>query len=221
MGQLDSPLCLGVVRGGGEMKLRSVAAALSLVVAVLLLAQPVLAGKSNTVTVSDAKDDLKMMYFTYANDGPSWPDNSPIELADCLDVKEASISKQKDSFVLTMTMWCDDLSEDLCLPPGVSQIGWGFGFDTDSDLYSDVFVGVLYDGCTVYNPSPTGISWTIAGATIKMSIDEDVIGDPSTIAWNYYVMVWWAPRDLMTWGGWWTVDYIDSWKVTEFAFWPA
>ncbi|HEX9908368.1 MAG TPA: hypothetical protein VGB78_07900 [Thermoplasmata archaeon] len=202
------------------MQLRTVAA-LSVFVAALMLAQPVLAGKANTVTVTDAKDDLKKMYFLNANYGPSWPDNSPIELAECLDVKEASISKQKDTFVLTMTMWCNDLLADLYLPPGTSQIGWGFGFDTDSDYYSDVFIGVLYDGCTVYNPDPTELSWKIAGATIEMSFDEDIIGDPATIAWNYYVMVWWAPRDLLTWGGWWAVDYTDSWLDTKFAFWPA
>ena len=51
---------LGVVRGGGEKQLKAIAAALSVLITVLMLAQPVLAGEtSNKLTIPDVQGDLK------------------------------------------------------------------------------------------------------------------------------------------------------------------
>jgi hypothetical protein len=144
-----------------------------------------------------------------------------------VDVKQVSVSKQKDTFVLTMTMWCGDLLSELALPPGTNQIKWGFGINTDFDYDSEFFLGAFYDGSTLYPEAGTAagdsfeIGLSVAGPTLVVTLDEDLIGDPASFAWNYFVIVSWSPPELMTWGGWWTVDNIDTWMDTVWAYWPA
>jgi len=223
------PLCLGVVRGGGETYLRTVATAFSVVIALLMFAQPVLAEESNTVTVSDVKNDLVMMgvVFQQTTMIKEWPDKSPVAYADYLDVKEASVSKQGDTFVVTMTMWCKDLLAEVRMPIGSQhgkQIAWWLEFVSVVDK-SSCYAGVWWNGNEMLplDLSPNVI-WSVEGATITMRFNEDMLGDTSSIQWRYFVMLCLAPVGVYTWGGYWRVDLPDcySWPTNRgYALWPA
>ena len=211
--------------------MKAVAVGLSVMVAALMLAQPVLAGKTNTITLSDAKDDLHKWWGARGvsgNYGAPWPDNSPIGNADFLDVKEASISKQKSTFVLTMTMWCDDLMADLALPPGVKEVFWAHGFDTNFDGWDEYIIAVAWNQSTFYERTyndgtdiPIEFTWSITGATITMYLDADKIGNPSSFGWWYRTQAEWSPVELYVYGGYWDVDRPDSYPVSVYAIWPA
>jgi hypothetical protein len=219
------PLASWVVRGGGETQLRAVVAAtISILIAGIMLAQPALAGRANTVTVCDPEDDLVKIG---TGGGPNlyapWPEGSPINQAEFLDVKEATISKVKDTFVLTMTMYCDDLLADLALPPGTQLILWGHALDTDLDGIAEFAIGVAYDGSAFFKMrysaegAAIDFEWSICGPTITMHIDEDMIGDPSEAKWHFIMQVQWSPPFAV--GGWWNVDRMED--PSGYAVWPA
>jgi len=199
-----------------------------MVVAALMLAQPVLAGKTaNTVMVSDVKGDLSKLYLPNGGAAP-WPENSPVGQADYMDIKEVSISKQTDTFVLTMTMWCKDLLAELvAMPKGTNMLTWCHFLDTNLDGRYDFVIALGWDGSTFYswnvkigNPSidldpPT---WCITGATITLRVDANAIGNPSSLALWSVTRVYWSPFELNIFGGWFNVDIPDTWQSTV---WPA
>lgn len=212
--------------------MKAVVVGLSMMVAALMLAQPVLAGKDNTITLSDAKDDLHKWWFARGvsgNYGAPWPDNSPIGSADFLDVKEASISKQKGTFVLTMTMWCDDLMAELALPPGVKEVFWAHDFDINFDGWLEYAIAVAWNESTFYERTynmgtdiPIEFTWSITGATITMYLDASIIGDPSSLAWDYRTQPEWSPVELYVYGGYWNVDIPDCYTSgSTYTIWPA
>ncbi len=230
--------------------MKTVAAlALSIMVAVLMFAPSVHAGTTNTVTVSDAKDDLRMAtwanmrgkgaYHNIFGDrlGNFWPANSPVGKADYLDVREASISKQEDTFVVTMTMWCDDLNAEVEMPIGKQdkQIAYIFiwkNLDTGT-VYGvhfewlnskwDTWGNIWFDGV------PTqwvDFTWSVTGATITLCFNKNQIGNPSSIAWGYEVLIdiyFTSGRDPYHVGGCFFVDFPDSFTSggSFWATWPA
>ena len=212
--------------------MRAVAATLSMLLVVLMLAQPVLAGKSsNMVTLVDAEHDLmkynaNFMYYGLGVCQP-WPVNSPVQTAEYLDMEGASIEKQRDTFVLTLTMYCDDLLADVEMPIGGEQnpqIAWTH-YLVNLDDGSDYLIGVWWDGSKM---SPLDLcpdlKWEMTAAdTITMWIDEDMMGDPSSIAWSPGVLLDVAPVWLPTFGGWWWVDMPDNYVGGDsgYYFWPA
>jgi len=208
--------------------LRTVATAFSLIIALFMLAQPVLAEESNTVTVSDDRNDLVKMgaAFQGARIVKEWPVNSPVAYADCLDAKEASVSKQGDTFVVTMTMWCEDLIAEVRMPIGSQhgkQIAWYLEFiGADKSSYS---VGVWWDGNKMLPLDwRTDFTWSVTGATITMCFNEAMMGDTSSIEWRYFVYLCLAPVGVYTWGGYWIVDVPAgySWPTNRgYATWPA
>jgi hypothetical protein len=151
-------------------------------VAVIMLAQPMVAGQpNNKITLADGQGDLTKYDATYvvASLGAAklWPANSPVQKADYLDVREASIEKQGDTFVLTMTMWCGDLLADVEMPIGAQhgkQIAWIHYFINLKDG-SDYEIGVWWDGSRMLplDLSPD-LTWSIipGSATITMSFNE-------------------------------------------------
>lgn len=194
-----------------------------------MLAQPVLAEGSNTVTVSDDRNDLVKMgaAFQGARIVKEWPVNSPVAYADYLDVKEASVSKQGDTFVVTMTLWCEDLIAEVRMPIGSQhgkQIAWYLQFISLDDE-SSYQVGVWWNGNEMLSlDMRTDFTWSITGATITMCFDKDMMGNPSSIQWRYFVLLCIAPVYLPTWGGYWLVDLPDcySWPTNRgYAIWPA
>lgn len=213
--------------------MKAIAAALSILIAVLMLAQPVLAGEtSNKLTIPDVQGDLKKQYFVamalglYGNTGnlgPSWPDNSPIGKAGYLDVREATIEKLDDgTFEVTMTMWCTDLLAELTLTPGTKRIAYVPVFDTDLDGYFDYHIAVAYEGSTPFHAGDFDFASSITGAKITMWFDEDRIGNPSSLGFAYIVVVWWAPPSINPWGGCWNVDIRDSWtEGPGYPIWSA
>jgi len=207
--------------------LRAVAATLSILVAALMLAQPALAGKTaDMVSVSDVSGDLNKLYLYNGKTAP-WPDNSPIGQADYLDIKEVSISKQKGTFVLTMTMYCDDLLADVALTPGTNAMGWVHFLDTNLDGSSDFMLCVAWYGngfescLTVLGPTPIDLEpprMSIAGATFTQYVDADMIGNPSSIASTFCVIVDFSPHWQNIYGGVFWVDISDSFEP---LVWPA
>ena len=220
--------------------MKTVAAlALSIMVAVLIFAPSVHAGTTNTVTVSDAKDDLRINFSSVMSGkgayhnifgdqcGNFWPANSPVGKADYLDVREASISKQEDTFVVTMTMWCDDLNAEVEMPIGKQdrQIAWIFVW---KNLDTDTVYGVHFEwlngkwetwGNVWSGDAPTpwvDFTWDVTGATITLRFNENQIGNPSSIDWDYVVLFdlyFTSGRNPFHAGGWFCVDWPDSYPL--------
>ena len=211
--------------------MRAVAVAFSTLIVVLMLAQPVLAGKtSNMVTLVDAEHDLmkcsaNFMYYGLGVCMP-WPADSPVQTAEYLDMAGASIEKQKDTFVLTLTVYCDDLLADVEMPIGAEQnqqIAWAY-YLVNLDDGSDYMIGVWWDGSQMLplDLCPDLI-WSAEGPTITMWLDEDMIGDPSSLALSPGILLCLAPCWLPTFGGWWWVDMPDNYVGGDsgYYFWPA
>ncbi len=207
--------------------MRAVAVAFSIVVAVLMLAQPVLAGKTtNTVTVKDDRYDLSKLYL-YNDFNVPWPDNSPIGQADYLDIKEVSVSKQKGDFVLTMTMYCEDLLTEVALTPGTNGMGWVHFLDTNLDGSRDYMVAVAWYGngfvplLSRYDPAPIDLDppeMSITGATFAWYVDADTIGNPSSLSSTFCVIVDFSPHWQNIYGGVFWVDISDTFEP---MVWPA
>ena len=210
--------------------MKAVVAAFSMVVAVLMLAQPVLAGKMvNTVTMGDVQGDLANIRLPNGKTA-SWGDNSPIGQADYLDIKEVSISKQKGTFVFTMTMYCTDLLTEAALVPGTNAMGWAHFLDTDLDGDRDFLLGVAFYGnelepfLTAYDPTPNdpieleAPEATIMGATITWYVDADTLGNPSGLRSTFLTSVDWSPPWQNIYGGCPFVDMSDDFQGIS---WPA
>ena len=210
--------------------MKAVVAAFSIVVAVLMLAQPVLAGKTvNTVTKGDVQGDLANIRLPNGKTA-SWGDNSPIGQADYLDIKEVSISKQKGTFVFTMTMYCTDLLTEVALVPGMKGMGWVHFLDTDLDGDRDFMLGVAFYGnelipfLTAFDPTPIDPieldppETTIVGATITWHVDADSLGNPSSMKSTFCVIVDFSPTWQNIIGGVWWVDLSDDFQGIS---WPA
>jgi len=205
-------------------------------IASLFLAQPVLGqGTSNKVTSSDAESDLRICSFhnagyaawgpAFGGLGPPWPAKSPVGKAAYLDIKEASIEKQGDTFVLMMTMWCNDLMAQVDLP--LRERGglaiWEFSL-INVDPFYHWELGLCWDGSNMLPFGfPTDFTWSITVATITISFDEDQMGDPSSLEWGYCTILCLSPPQKPITGGFWWVDLPDCIAAggSPWLSWPA
>jgi len=211
--------------------LRAVAAVFSALIACLMLAQPVLGEETNNkITLGDAQGDLMKYNANYAfmllGAAKPWPGSSPVQKATYLDMKEVSLEKQGDTFVATMTLRCDDLLANVEMPIGSQhgkQIAWFHSIINldDGIEYMDF---VWWDGSQMLTGDfCPDLVWSIEGATITMLIDEEMLGNPSSVAWGYGVLLCLAPLGVPTWGGCWFVDMPDTYVGGQsgYTIWPA
>jgi len=212
--------CLGVVRGGGENRKRTaIAFALSFTVALMMLAQPVVAG-TLTMKVSDSTNDVGRNWAMKVSD-PSqyWGDMTSLAQAGYFDMVSTWLSQKGKTYTFGMELAAQLPQEGSALPNGIKVVEWVMwidsgpwapGMDPVATLYR---ISLYYDGSSysallldVSTMVKTPVPFTVDGSELQVEFSADLVGNPAGLWWSPGVRVWWGPVGST---GEWIVDVVS------------
>ena len=227
--------CLRVVRGGGEnRKKTAIAFALSITVALMMLAQPVSAG-TITSLVEDSEGDLG--FGVNPKTGgimQQWGENTPVAKAGYLDMVSTWLSQKGKTYTFGMELAAELPKEGSTLSGGMRLVEWAMWIDPSPYNYitnpvAPLFlIALRYDGSSYsafildYSTMLTeSVAFSVDGSELQLQFSTDTIGNAAFEWWSPLVRVWWGPLGTPAY---WFVDAVDLPPVDGYVYidlpWP-
>jgi hypothetical protein len=216
-----------VIRGGGETRRKTVIAlALSFVMALMMLAQPVSAG--SMMIIPDEQGDVGKMYDWETGETTNgWGDNAKVVQAGYFDMVSVWFGQKGKTYEFGMQLAADLPQAGDPLPVGTKLAEWNLYVDRTAwtpPLYTEdlFFISVKYDGSSfsanLLNYSTkvviASLPLILDGSKFQTEVSADSIGDLPTTIWLVpIVKVWFG------WGAFWTMDRPDPGVMPGQVMW--
>jgi hypothetical protein len=204
------------------------------IAAVVMLAQPVMAGTLISI-VEDSEGDLafgvdqKTGGFMHY-----WQDNTPVAQAGYFDMVCTWLSLKKGIYTFGMELATELPEEGVALPNGIKLAEWAVWIDPSPYNYitnpvAPLFlIALRYDGVSYsafimdYATMLTvPAAFSVDGSEFTLKFTTDSIGDLEFEWWSPLVRVWWGPLGS---AGCWFVDAVDLEPIEGYVYidlpWP-
>jgi hypothetical protein len=193
---------------------RIMAALLSAIVVVLMLAMPASAGVM-TMKVIDSTGDVGRNSPAHVND-PSqyWADKTAVAKTGYFDMISTWLSQKGKTYTFGMELASLLPEEGSALPVPIKTAEWVLWIDPYPGSLTPLFrVSLYYDGSSysailldVSTMATTPMPFTIDGAKFQVDLPQNSVGNLAGLWWSPGVRLWWGPLGSV---GEWIVDLVD------------